>query len=941
MRKSLLSIVLLFASIVNIFAQSSTEQLPIDPEVRIGVLDNGLTYYIRHNAKLKQQASFYIYHDVGAVQEAEHQQGLAHFLEHLAFEDTKHFSGNEISDKLKSIGVAEYSINAFTGHDCTQYYIEDCPVSDENIDLALLILHDWSHYIALRPEGIDAERGVIIEELRTGNNGHQRAQDAMIQNLLKGTIYERRNIIGHMDGLATFDHSALEEFYRTWYRPEYQTIVVVGDINVDQIEAKIKTLMADIPASPSDAPQKEIIKVPTTEEPIISIFTDPELTESVVYMYARRDALPKEQKNTFTSYTNQYIYQCASSMMNYRFEELAQQADAPLLGGGMDDGSVGICPTMEATTFIAVAHEGRVDDAFRTIYTEMERMRRYGFTKSEYERMKKEYYNGAESYYKSRNDIYNDDYAQRYINHFAEGTPIMDAESEWMLDQKLVSSITIDDVNQVYTQELRPNENLVIIVQTPEKEGVKVPTKEDIEAIITEIESSDIEPYIDNSSIEPLIDKKTKLKGSKVKSTTTNESLEYTEWTLKNGIKVVVRPSTFSEDSVNIFANAKGGCSMLSDQEYYQGTLLSEVMSYSGIGKFNSVELTRQLTGKNAWVTIDVGSYSHSIEAGGSPKDIETILQLIYLNFTSPRFDDNDLSRIKNNKIPYYTNLKSNPDYIHSNIFHNTIFNNHTRCQYTSAEHYEVLDIATLQNIHSKLYNDADSFRFVIIGNINTKKLKPLVEKYIGSLPTSIDEQYAVVDDGVRLINGENRIEFRTAMQQPKVSVGLQYSGDMEYNAKNLVIMDLLRRALDARYMISIREEKGGTYSISVDGNIRRYPVEQYYMNISFDTNEELADELIEICDKEIRKIAEEGPLADDIAKSKEYLKKNYHNVIENNNGLSSMIYYWYEFGYNYKEEYLGILESITLEDIQKCAKRMLEDNNRIQVVMRPEVNTK
>ncbi|MBO7186701.1 MAG: insulinase family protein [Alistipes sp.] len=938
MRKVFLSLVALVISVASISAQDPTAQLPLDPEVRVGQLENGMTYYIRHNEKPKGQASFYIYHDVGAIQEEDDQQGLAHFLEHMAFNGTKNLPGKMMIESLESRGVQfGYNLNAFTSWDCTEYMIKDCPVTEENVDLALLILHDWSQFIALQPAEIDSERGVIMEELRTRDGASLRAQNDMIRNIFKGSLYEHRNLIGYLDGLQSFDHTALEAFYKKWYRPEYQALVIVGDIDVDQIEAKIKTLMADIPASPADAAQKEVIVVPATEEPIISIFTDPEMTRSSVMMFARREALPKELKNTIVGYSFDLVQTFVTVMMDARFEEITQAADAPILGGGMSEGGFGICPTMETTTFSATAHDGRTDEAFRTIYTEMERMRRYGFTAGEFERAKQEILRWAERAYTNRNDVTNDAYAQRYLDHYAQGTSMMDAETEWQLDQMFLNSLTVDDVNTAYASMAKPNENLVILVRSPKKEGVVVPTEEDILAIKAEVEAAELEPYEDNTVIRPLIDPSVKLKGSKVKSTVENESLGYTEWTLKNGIQVVVRPSTLKADEVTINAVSDGGCSLLSDAEYQHGAFLSMVMGQSGIADFSNTELARQLSGKSAYAGLGVDDYEHSAYAGGSPKDLETILQLLYLNFTSPRFDETDLDNLKRMYVPYYMNMESDPNYIMGREFQNTLFGGHVRRQITSAADIEALNIPMLQSVHSQLFSYADDFRFIIVGNVDLETLRPLVEKYIGSLPTSNKVEYAVVDDGVRFATGEVTNDFRVAMQQPKVSVRLIYSGPMEYNAKNRLIVDLLSRALDMRYMVSIREEKGGTYGVSVQGGNIDEPVENYMLGIIFDTNEALADELVAICDAEIRKIAEEGPLADDVAKAKEFLQKNYANVLENNSGWISAITRWYDEGYNYKEEYLDILASITLDDIKAFAAQLLEDNNRTLVVMRPE----
>ena len=940
MRKLFLSLVALVIGVMSLSAQENPmlQPLPLDPDVRVGVLENGLTYFIRHNEKPKGQASFYIYHDVGAIQEDDDQQGLAHFLEHMAFNGSENLPGKEMIEKLETIGVQfGYNLNAFTSWDCTEYMIKDCPVTDEsNLDLALLILHDWSQFIELDPKEIDEERGVIMEELRTRDGAGLRAQNDMLRNLFKGTLYEHRNLIGYLDGLQSFDYASIENFYKKWYRPEYQTIVIVGDVDVDVVEAKIKALMADIPASAEDAAQKILHQVPVAETPIVSVFSDPELTQSSVMMFARREAMPKEVKNTLAAYFQNVVFNLVSMMMDSRFEEIFSKADAPILGGGMSEGSIGICPTMEATMFSATAHEGRLPEAFRTIYTEMERMRRHGFTHGELERALAEYKMYAERQYTNRNDVRNDDYAQRYIDFYAKGTPMMDAETEWQLDQQILASLSLDIVNGMYLSLVAPDQNLVILARTPEKEGLEIPTNEVFLAIIDEVKAADIEPYKDNTVVKPLIDPKAKLKGSKATVTDTNESLGYTEWTLKNGIKVIVRPSTLKADEVSIQAVAKGGQSMLSDELCFPADLLTMVMSQSGIADLSSTELAKQLTGKNAYARVSVGEYEHYASAGGSPKDLETILQLLYLNFTAPRFDETDLQNLKNMYVPYFRNMESDPSYIMGKNYTETLYGNHPRRQMIKADDIEAITIPALQSVHSKLFSYANDFRFQIVGNVDLETLKPLVEKYIGSLPTAKKSVYAVKDDGVRMAQGEVVNDFTASMQQPKVSVYLTFNGALENNAKNRLIVDLLSRALDSRYMISIREEKGGTYGVQVAGSIEKYPVEAYSMAIMFDTNEQLADELVEICLAEIQKIAEQGPLADDIEKAREFLKKNYGNVLEQNGGWMSAITRWYEEGFNYKENYLSLVESITYDDIKALAAKLLADGNYTKVMMRP-----
>lgn len=567
----------------------------------------------------------------------------------------------------------------------------------------------------------------------------------------------------------------------------------------------------------------------------------------------------------------------------------------------------------------------------------MERMRRYGFTSGEFERAKQRMNSWFERQYNNRNDRTNLEHAERCLEFIKSGSPIMDDKAKWELDQMIINNLTLEQLNAAYRQMAKPNENLVILVHAPKKEGVEIASEADIRAIITEVESSDIAPYVDNSVSEPLISSELKLKGSKVKSIAHNDSLGFTEWTLKNGIKVVVRPSTLKADEVSINATSKGGKSMLGVEESLQATFYATVMQSMGVGKFSQADLSKLLTGKNIFTYMTVGNYEHTFHAQGSPKDIKTILELMYLSFTSPRFDQTDLDNIKRAYVPYFRNQLSKPTYIMGRANTKTLYQDNPRRDVTLAEHIESLTIERLADIHSKLYAYADDFTFFINGIIDLDSLRPLVEKYIGSLPTSKRVEYKAVDDGVRWATGRVTNDFRTPMQQPKVSVSLYYSGDIANNAKNRLTLNLLKRALNSRYLKSIREEKGGTYGVSVSGDISKNPTESYSLYIGFDTNEQLADELIEICDLELRRIAEEGPLAEDIAKSKEFLQKEYYNLLQTNMGWMYAMIMWYEEGYNYKDEYLGILESVTEDDIKALAQKILADDNRTLVVMRPE----
>lgn len=916
------------------------QPIPADKEVRTGRLDNGLTYYIRHNEKPKGQADFYILHNVGAIQEEDDQQGLAHFLEHMAFNGTKNLPGKQLIEYLETVGVKfGYNLNAGTSWDQTVYNISDVPTSRQGIiDSAMLILHDWSHFIALRPEEIDSERGVIMEELRTRDGASWRSTMKLLQALGKGTRYEHRNLIGYLDGLKSFEHDALERFYKKWYRPDYQAIVIVGDLDAEATEARLKSLMADIPAPAADAAQKEVIVVPDNEEPIVSIYTDPEMQGSRVQLFIKRPAMPTQMNDKVAWEVVNVIESFLTTMENARLQEIAMQPDAPFLGAGMGSGDViGIIPTLNATAFTAMTQDGKLAEGFEALYTEMEKIRRHGFTQSEFERAQENLMRQVERTYANRNDRTNEQFVNIYLENYRKNEPMPDAETEWKLDSMLIKMLNVETVNAFAKETIQPT-NQVIVITAPEKEGIENPTEEEILAIREKVTASEIEAYEDDVVKEPLIPEGTQLKGSPVKKTVENKEYGATVWTLANGTQIVVKPTKFKADEVRMNAQSKGGLSILPDAEYYMGEMMPAVSSMSGVGKFSATELRKQLSGKSATVQPSVGEYASAVNASCSPKDIETMLQLVYLNFTQPRFDRNDYDNLMKMLRTQLENAKSNPDFQMQEKVIDVLYGHNPRRQVISTELLDEFSFEALPAIYKKLYPDGNSFRFTFVGNIDPETLKPLVEKYIGSIPAS-KKPMTFADDKAYPVKGEVTEDFRTPMQQPKVSVNYTFTGDMDYSLENKAALSFLTQALNSRYLVSIREEKGGTYGVQVYGSTDWIPRETYTMTIAFDTNAEMADELCEIILKELRTIAEEGPLTEDIEKHREFMLKNWKNSLDENGPWMQYLQAKYGSGLDYLAGQEQAIRSLTNADVQALAKKILDDGNMVKVVMRPEAN--
>ncbi|WP_418676487.1 M16 family metallopeptidase [Alistipes dispar] len=916
------------------------QPIPADKEVRTGRLDNGLTYYIRHNEKPKGQADFYILHNVGAIQEEDDQQGLAHFLEHMAFNGTKNLPGKQLIEYLETVGVKfGYNLNAGTSWDQTVYNISDVPTSRQGIiDSAMLILHDWSHFIALRPEEIDSERGVIMEELRTRDGASWRSTMKLLQALGKGTRYEHRNLIGYLDGLKSFEHDALERFYKKWYRPDYQAIVIVGDLDAEATEARLKSLMADIPAPAADAAQKEVIVVPDNEEPIVSIYTDPEMQGSRVQLFIKRPAMPTQMNDKVAWEVVNVIESFLTTMENARLQEIAMQPDAPFLGAGMGSGDViGIIPTLNATAFTAMTQDGKLAEGFEALYTEMEKIRRHGFTQSEFERAQENLMRQVERTYANRNDRTNEQFVNIYLENYRKNEPMPDAETEWKLDSMLIKMLNVETVNAFAKETIQPT-NQVIVITAPEKEGIENPTEEEILAIREKVTASEIEAYEDDVVKEPLIPEGTQLKGSPVKKTVENKEYGATVWTLANGTQIVVKPTKFKADEVRMNAQSKGGLSILPDAEYYMGEMMPAVSSMSGVGKFSATELRKQLSGKSATVQPSVGEYASAVNASCSPKDIETMLQLVYLNFTQPRFDRNDYDNLMKMLRTQLENAKSNPDFLMQEKVIDVLYGHNPRRQVISTELLDEFSFEALPAIYKKLYPDGNSFRFTFVGNIDPETLKPLVEKYIGSIPAS-KKPMTFADDKAYPVKGEVTEDFSTPMQQPKVSVNYTFTGDMDYSLENKAALSFLTQALNSRYLVSIREEKGGTYGVQVYGSTDWIPRETYTMTIAFDTNAEMADKLCEIILKELRTIAEEGPLTEDIEKHREFMLKNWKNSLDENGPWMQYLQAKYGSGLDYLAGQEQAIRSLTNADVQALAKKILDDGNMVKVVMRPEAN--
>ena len=929
--KKLLMLIAVAAMFVTTANAQANMPLPVDKDVRIGKLESGLTYYVRANAKPENQAEFYILHDVGAMQEDDNQQGLAHFLEHMAFNGTLNLPDKKIINWCETVGIKfGANLNAGTSQEYTIYNVSAAPIDRAGVlDTCLLIMHEWSQFIALKGEEIDNERGVIIEEKRTRNTASWRMMEKTYPYLYGDTKYAKRNVIGTEEILKNFTHDELRDFYHRWYRSDLQAIIVVGNFDADVVVEKIKTLFADVKGVENPEP-KEFIPLPKNVEPIIGIATDPEHTRTSVSIYVKNDPMPKEMNNTMAAFSMGIIKSFIGSMANLRLHEIVQKPNAPFIQGMITPRRLTVtCDAMYAS---ATAREGEALTALEAIYSEFEKIRRFGFTEGEFEIAKANYLKSQETAYNNRNDRLNREFINQYVGNFRFNSPIPDAENDYNFKKTIVSSLNVNIINEL-AKRLITLENQIVLVEAPEKAGT-YPNEAEVKAVVEKVRGAELEAYKDNIVTEPIIPEGTVFKGSAVAKTETDK-FGATVWTLANGVKVVVKQTDFRADELRISIFTNNGTSSFSDDNFVTAMYISEIMSGSGIGNLNAVDLRKQLAGKSAYVVNTISYYSSMMLAGGSPKDVETSLQLIYMNFTQPRWNKDDFGVVIDSYKSQLKNMETSPDYIFSNERMKTLYNNNPRRQLISMEHVDKINFEKLSAVHKQVFGNAKNFVFTFVGNIDPAVLKPLVEKYIGSLPAS-PETTQYKKDGIIPVRGQVDNLFETKMQTPKTRVLYCYTGDIPYTLENRITIDALTQILRIRYTEVIREEKGGTYGVSVNGGLEREPQETYSISIMFDSDKEKIEKLGLLDDvvNEFRKIAENAPTTEDLNKIKEFLVKQRKDNLKQNNTWLTYLTSWYVSGFDATSDYDKYVEELSVEKVQKLAAKILGDKNLIRVIM-------
>ena len=935
MKKFFLSIVLLAAGIMG--AQAQMEQkVPVDENVRIGHLDNGLTYYIRHNELPKQRAEFHIAQAVGAILEEDDQNGLAHFLEHMCFNGTEHFPGKGIINYFESIGVSfGYNINAYTSLDQTVYRLSEVPTYREGIiDSALLVMHDWSCAVSLLAEEIDNERGVIREEWRTGADASRRMWKESQRLMFPGSQYAKRDVIGDTAVINNFSYEALRSYYKKWYGPDLQAIIVVGDINVDEIEQKIKNLWGNVPAR-ANRGERPYYSVEDNKEPIVAIVKDAEAQQGRIRIVYKHEQIPAQLKGSIMEYVNNLALSLIVQMMDNRMAEDAMKSDACFLGGGVYYSE--LVKLKDAFNGIVVPKEGQEREAWHYLLTQMEKMRRYGFTNDELERAKTETLAQYEKAYNERSATRNDSYVDEYIGHFLHQGMIPGIEWEYAFVQQIMPAISLEQINQIALQ-LVTNENIVVNFQVADKPEVQLPTEEQIINGIRGMEHLDIERPVEKEVITELVKKGPK--AGKVVKEKYNEALGTTEWTMKNGVRVIFKPTEFKKDEILMEAYAPGGFSLVETVDLPSAHLATDAVQMSGIGDFSYTDLQRALTGKVVSVYPSINAYSHSMEGSSSVKDFETLLQLNYLHFTAVRKDEDAFKTLLGFLDQQLTNKEKNPKAIWRDSITMMASNYSDRTVLINRENMEKLNYDRSLQIFQQLFSNPRNFTFTFTGNIdpNDKQTRALIEKWIGGMKTQKDTD-TWKDRGVRAPLGENKNYFTRDMQTKTASNRIQYTSyDFPYTMENVIVADLVGRILSTRYLESIREREGGSYGVGCAAWMNSKPVPTTILVMQFDTDPEKQDKLMQIIHQEVQEIIANGPLASDLQKEKESMLKDFKEDLEKNGWwYNTALPNYYRLGINMIEDYEKTVQAVDGEKIQQFLKKLAASGNVFEVVMLPE----
>ena len=920
---------------------AAAQPLQQDPSVRTGKLKNGMTYYIRHNAKEAGLADFYIAQRVGSILEEPRQRGLAHFLEHMAFNGTKHFPGKGkqlgIVPWCESIGVKfGANLNAYTSIDQTVYHIGSAPIKREGIvDSCLLVLNDWSHYILLEDQEIDKERGVIHEEWRTRRAGMamQRMMENVMPYIYKGTKYEDCMPIGSMDIVDNFPYQDLRDYYQKWYRPDLQAIIVVGDFDVDKMEKKVRKLFSKIPM-PRNAAERVYYPVGNNDRMTVVVEKDKEQPITIAHLYMKMDATPDAEKNTVKYVRDDYKADLVAYMLNSRLTDLRQQANPPFISASGRAGQFYICRTKDAFSLSVSCKHDSILGGLRAAVAELERVRQHGFTQAELERAKLIQLNHAERSMKMEADQRNSRFVNRCVNHFLNAEPLISSAYNYELVKQFDTDVTLGEVN-AEARQLIHDTNQVLVLFAPDKEGVSVPSEAELEQTVLSAQAGRYEAYTEPQLQADLIAQLPK--AGTIVSEKDFGLFGFREFTLSNGMKVYVKPTDFAADQIEMTMRAWGGTSLYGDEDIPNFRLLASATSEGGWGDYDASTLRKMLTGKSARVVSSIGQRRQSISGTSSVKDFKTMLELAYLHFTAPRKDTTAFAGLISRTRSFLSNRDASPKVAYSDSIDAIVYGNHPRYAPTTPQMLDSVDYDRILQIYRERFSDASNFQTVIIGKVNLDELRPLLCQYLATLPSTYRHETFNEANVPQVKNSNETHVFRKKMATPQASVTVLYTAQVPFSPKNDLILDFLKRTLSIAYTDSVREEKGGTYGVGVEFDLDQLQKPDAMLKISYSADPTRYEELNPIIYKQLQNIADHGPEATSMDKVRKYLKKQYEQLIITNDYWNYIIWHQLYDREDFDKDYCKLVDEVTAADVQRMARAFIDQKRRIEVTMLSE----
>jgi zinc protease len=902
---------------------------PVDPNITVGKLANGLRYYIRENTKPENRAELRLVVNAGSILEDEDQQGLAHFLEHMAFNGTRHFAKQELVEFMESIGMRfGPNLNAYTSFDETVYMLTIPTDKPETMDTAFQILEDWAQGLAFEDEEIDKERGVIIEEWRLGQGAMARLRDQQFPILLKDSQYAKRLPIGKKEIIESFEYDVLKRFYREWYRPDLMAVIAVGDFEKAGIEEKIKKHFTDL-IKPAEPRARKSFDVPDHEETLFAIATDKEVPYTSVSVYHKQ---PAQDQSTVGAYRQSIVERLYNGMLNQRFSELTQKPDPPFIYAFSRRGA--LVRTKDSYTLTASTKEDGIAMGLQAVFTEAERVARFGFTPSELERQKQDLLRSVERAFTERDKQNSAMYAAEYIRSFLQGEPIPGIAFEFELHQRFVPEITLAEINRL-SEEWITESNRVVMVSAPEKEGLSVPSEEDLQTVLASVEDADIQPYVDTVTDEPLLPDVPE--PAKIVSTSQRQDMNITEWSLSNGVRVVLMPTEHKKDEIVFRAISPGGTSLAPDEDHFPAQTSAQVIGSSGLGNFNPIDLRKKLTGTVAVARPFIGQLEEGLSGTASPQDLEALFQLIHLTFTAPRADAGLFESLTSRMKAQLANRSAMPEFAFFLEVQKIMTQDHPRARQLTAETVDEMDLEKSFAFYKDRFGDAADFTFIFVGNLELPVLEPLVKRYLATLPSTGREE-VWKDLGIRPPKGVVKKTVRRGIE-PKSRTTIAFTGPFEYGPMTRVTIRALCTVMDTRLRNAIREDRGGTYGVGIRPGYNKIPVEDYSITINFGTDPERLEELSRVVFEEIEKIKAEGPTEDEVRNAKEAEMRSFETMGESNSWWVAQLIFRYRLG----EDPAGLLklnehvEKLTAEMIQEAARTYFNTENYVQVTLLPE----